>query len=167
MLRDYIASHLPPSMSRVIDPADVLQGTFVEAWRRAAAFQPDGKPDPFDRWLLTIAQHQIIEQMREWDAAWRGRDCSDAVVEALEQLAVYRRTPSQSFYSLEVLIAIEGALGRLPEDQGTAVRLRHLEEMTWTQVAAQMKRTPAAVRQLRNRGLLTLRGDPKLASFFD
>lgn len=47
-------------------------------------------------------------------------------------------------------------LGRLPDDQRAAVRLRVVDELSYAEVAAQMEITPEAARTRVSRGLRTL-----------
>src|SRR5690349_4700205 len=57
-LEDYIGRRVPPSLRSLIDPADILQDTFVEAFRRAGEFSARGNDAAF-RWLVTIARHRM------------------------------------------------------------------------------------------------------------
>ena len=142
----------------------MLQDTFFEAWRGIGTFRFGGEGDSFYRWLVTIARHQMIDLVRAQKAAKRGGGRGAAgltgaggetepVAVVLEQLAVYRRTPSRSAAAHELFAAVEQAVARLPVDQGQAVRLRHLDRLAVAEVAARMNRSEASVQQLCHRAL--------------
>jgi RNA polymerase sigma-70 factor (ECF subfamily) len=84
----------------------------------------------------------------------------------LEELAVYRRTPSRSAAGREFMAALEGALNRLPPDYADVIRLRHLEGKPWKAVAARLKKTEPSVNKLCSRGLAALRVELRSASLF-
>jgi RNA polymerase sigma-70 factor, ECF subfamily len=167
----YLVRHFPDHLLREIDPADVLQDTFFEAWRAIGRFKNDGSSDALYRWLVTIARHQLIDQIRSRRAAKRGGGLrTDSFVEptsrVLEELAVHRRTPSKFAATREFFAAVERSIDGLPVDQGTAVRLRHVDQLAIAEVATKMGRTEDAVLQLCNRGLQGLRKALGSASLF-
>ena len=59
----YLQRHLPPELCRIVEPQDVLQDTFFEAFQRVADFRPDGD-DAAYRWLVTIARNRILRWRR-------------------------------------------------------------------------------------------------------
>ncbi|HYE17374.1 MAG TPA: sigma-70 family RNA polymerase sigma factor [Tepidisphaeraceae bacterium] len=176
-LTAYVARHLPTDLRAQLDPPDVAQDVYVEAFRHFGDFRPDGNPDAFARWVLTIARHRLINVVAALRAAKRGggartlRDGSEdggGVVRLLEQLAAQRRTPSQSAAAHEDVRRLEQCIADLPEDYRRAVTLRHLEGLAVADVARAMDRTPGAVHMLCSRGLRALRdrladgpGDPE------
>ena len=54
-------------------------------------------------------------------------------------------------------LLVAEAIGRLPEDYQTVIVLRHLEGLTFPQVAARMDRTLDSVEKLWLRGMARLR----------
>src|SRR5688572_18925458 len=94
----YVDKHLPPELRRCIDSTDVVQDVFFEACRLIGSFKPAGE-DCLFRWLATIARHSMIDLLRSFRAQRRGGDrlqleSDSAVASMLDDLAVYRRTPS-------------------------------------------------------------------------
>src|SRR5215213_8537709 len=67
----YLEKHLPQELRSTIEPADVLQDTYFEAFRRLAEFRPEG-PEAVYRWLVTIARNRVIDLVRMKRALKRG-----------------------------------------------------------------------------------------------
>jgi RNA polymerase sigma factor (sigma-70 family) len=143
------------------DPLDVLQDVFLTAFCLADDC-PISDEASAVRWLKTIARRHIIDLERQRRSLKRGggalaRPRRGSVVALLEELAVYRRTPSRSAAAHEFRRVVDEALGRLPADHAEAVRLRHVEGLSLREAAAQMGRTERAVEHLCARGLEGLR----------
>jgi len=73
-------------------------------------------------------------------------------------------SPSQRAASREQGVLLANALGQLPEDYREVLILRHMEGLTFPEVATRMGRTLDSVKKLWTRGLVQLRrtlgGDP-------
>ena len=169
-LLQYISRQLPDELKRTIEPADVVQDTFFEACRLIGGFEPKGDDSVF-RWLVTIARHRMIDMLRAHRARPvgglpQGSSTDASLVILLEQLAIYRRTPSRSAASHEFLAAIEGSLMRLPPEYREVVTLRHLQGLSVPETAVRMNRTHDAVYWLCCRALQALRADLQSASHF-
>jgi RNA polymerase sigma-70 factor (subfamily 1) len=172
-LRDYVRRHLPIELSAVIDVQDVLQDTYINAFRRMGQFTATDPTNSVFRWLVTIARHRIAELLRLHRAAKRGgrrsrdvRADDKSLIESLSQLAVYQRTPSRSAAAHEFLAALEQSLRRLPDAYRDAVNLRYIQGLTPGEVATRIGRTERAVHMLCNRGLKAVRLDLRSASLF-
>jgi RNA polymerase sigma-70 factor (ECF subfamily) len=72
-------------------------------------------------------------------------------------LAAERSSPSHQAVRQEDLLRLAEALGRLPEDQRSAVELHHLEGRTLAEIAQVLGRSRSAVASLVFRGLRNLR----------
>jgi RNA polymerase sigma-70 factor (ECF subfamily) len=169
-LLQYVARQLPEELKRTIEPADVVQDTFFEACRLIGGFQAKGDDSIF-RWLVTIARHRMIDMLRAHRArpvggVPQGSSTDASLVILLEQLAIYRRTPSRSAASHEFMAAIEGSLMRLPAEYREVVTLRHLQGLSVPETAARMNRSHDAVYWLCCRALQALRADLQSASLF-
>lgn len=168
-LEQYVCRNIPAEIRSSIEPSDIVQETFYEACRLITGFDPAGE-DAFFRWLATIARHHMIDLLRmnrsRRTRTVDGGDEDHDVVVVLDQLSVYRRTPSRSAAAHEFMVAVEMAIGRLPADYRKAVTLRHLEGLSVEESAKQMQRSPDAVYWLCSRGLKALRADLRSASQF-
>lgn len=168
----YVRKHMPEELSASVDPADVLQDTYFEACRLIGGFRPDGD-DCLFRWLVTIARHRMLAHLRRHrtrrqtsSAPGGGGGDDDDVASLVEQLAVYRRTPSRSAAAHELIAAVERAIARLPDDYRQAVTLRHIDGLSVPEVAARMGRTRESVYVLVCRALRAIRQDLGSASVF-
>ena len=159
----FIKSICPTSLQAVIDYDDILSRTYFSAFRAFEGFEHKGS-ESFKRWLFTIARNCLIDEIRK-HAASSARVHRESELEGsdsrsiflLEQLAVYRRTPSQSAASHELIAQIEKALSELPKDYNTVLRFRFLEDRSVKETADTMGRSEAAITMLCQRGLTKLR----------
>src|SRR5580693_7635159 len=67
----YLTRQMSSGLRRFIEPQDVLQDTFFEAFRRSREFQLQGADSVF-RWLVTIARHRMLAIVRMKRASKRG-----------------------------------------------------------------------------------------------
>ena len=72
-------------------------------------------------------------------------------------LAADQSSPSQHLQDEERAVRLANAMAELPEAQREALVLQHWQGMSLNEIAAEMKRTPAAVAGLLKRGLKELR----------
>jgi RNA polymerase sigma-70 factor (ECF subfamily) len=170
----YVQTHFPSELMDILEPQDVLQDTWLRAIRSVSEFRPDGE-DPVYRWLVTISRNLILDHVKYVGAAKRksrrirGEKVDDedaSIVRLLEEMAVYRRTPSKSAASHELITALDCAIERLPHDQALALRLRHLEGLEIKEIAHRMKRSEGSVSMLCNRALKSLRWEMRSVSFY-
>lgn len=142
----------------VLDPDDVLQVTFLEAFLQIGTFSAEA-PGAFLGWLNRIAQNNLRDAVRELSAVKRsppGRRIGaggnqDSASLLLANLGMTTTTPSRSAASAEISAAINNAIALMPPDYGTVVRLYDLEGKSIGDVAATMGRTTGAVHMLRTR----------------
>jgi RNA polymerase sigma-70 factor (ECF subfamily) len=173
-LQRYVEGHLPPVLSTVVQPVDVLQDVYVEAFRRIAQFRPRDETSVY-RWLVTIARNHMSMLLRAYRSRKRAggsgmRTLSgggDSLVVMLSELADgRRRTPSGSAAAHEFTAALERAVERLAPGPREAVRLRYLEGLTPAEAAEKMGRSIPAIHMLCQRALQTLRHDLRSASLY-
>jgi RNA polymerase sigma-70 factor (ECF subfamily) len=164
-LRRRIARRIPSDLHGLMSVEDVLQETYVQAYRQIGCFEDRGA-DSFYRWLATIADHKLADATKAQRTAKRrpegGRcytvgDLSSSLV-SLARLADGRsRTPSGIASTKEAEQAVRVALTSLPEACRRALWARYMEGQTVEAVAKALGRTPHAVHQLCHRGLILLR----------
>lgn len=161
-LTEFVRRLVPPDLARLIDPQDVLQDTYFEAFQRLPEFSSQDEGAAL-RWLKTIARNRLVDLVRRHRSAKRdSRRTADevrrgSVILMLQELATYSRTPSRSAAEHEFLGAFQQTLGRLPPDYRDAVQYRYVDGLTFKEVAARMDRTEDAIRMLAARGLRVLR----------
>lgn len=140
-----------------VDASDVVQQTFLSAVRRFEEFSGDNV-DALAAWLRIIHERNLIDTVRKHlEAEQRavGREVSQSSSPPVS--AAELTSPSQRMMNGENAVHLARALATLPEDQATAVRLRHLDGWSLEQIAGQMERTKRSVANLLHRGLANLR----------
>jgi len=164
-LRRRMARKITPNLQAVLSAEDVLQETYIEAYRHVGTFQPRG-PDSFYRWLAAIAEHKLLDAGKALRAAKRpprrrarpiAPDRSSSLLGLVELADGKGRTPSGIASRKEAVQAVQVALAALPPACREALWLRHIEGEPVKDVAAAMGRTERAVHQLCYRGLQLLR----------
>jgi RNA polymerase sigma-70 factor (ECF subfamily) len=105
--------------------ADVVQQTFVKAWRAAHTYDGDRDLAP---WLYAIARRTAIDALRSERRPTRGDH--EQEVDA----AVLTRSFEDTWEAFEVRTAVDG----LPPDEREVARLTHLEGLTQTEVATRL-----------------------------
>lgn len=148
-----------------VDASDVVQETFLDAHRHFAAFRGNAEAQ-FVCWLREILAGTLANLVRRY-LGTQARDvrleCAlvadlDQSSHALGQIPVDpHSSPSQHAMRGEQTFLIAEALARLPEDYQTVIVLRHLEGLTFPQVAQRMRRSVDSVEKLWLRGLTRLR----------
>jgi RNA polymerase sigma-70 factor, ECF subfamily len=144
--------------SSVLDPEDVMQVTYLEAFLRIQQFQP-ASIGAFRVWLLRIAENNLRDALKELGRQKRPQPDRRIVPQTYDQsvasltalLGVTITTPSQVAAGSENKSAVERALDELPPDYSRVIRLYDLQGLPVQQVAAELGRSPGAVHMLRNR----------------
>jgi RNA polymerase sigma-70 factor (ECF subfamily) len=156
-----IGRKLPDNVRGYITVEDVLQETYVRVFRQISTFEPRGGAT-FYRWVAKIAESRLFDAIKAERGGGRHRvtppdePSSQPVVEWLELLAVYERTPSRSAAGHEAIAHIQDALGQIKAEYREALRLRYVEGLAVAEAAARMRRSEGAVCLLCHRGLKKL-----------
>lgn len=112
------------------DAEDLVQDTYLKAFRSAAQFQ---RGTNLKAWLFTIL-HNTFRNMRRHD----GRNPIDVDSEVVEQaaaLSVHDQTPEQILTRATLDADLQAALDALPGAFHQAVWLRDVEELTYAEIA--------------------------------
>ncbi len=142
----------------VLEPADVMQVTYLEAFIQIASFDP-GRAEPFSAWLQRIAKNNLRDAIRGLQRQKRPQPShrvalpagADSSADLFDQLGVTTTTPSRHATREERMTRLNAALDALPDDYGQAVRLYDLECLAIAEVARRMGRSTGAVHMLRAR----------------
>jgi RNA polymerase sigma-70 factor (ECF subfamily) len=147
------------------DSADLVQETFLEAHRHFAAFRGDTEAE-FVSWLRQILAGRLAKLARRYMGT-QGRDVrlERELMVALEEssqglersLAARQSSPSQQAAGREQAVLLAEALDRLPTAYREVLILRHLEGLSFPEVAHRMGRTQPSVKKLWARALPRLR----------
>ncbi len=164
-LRRYVQAKIPAKYHSTIAAEDVLQEVWIAAHRSFSRYVSN-RPDGFDRWLWGIADHKLIDALKTAGRLKRGGHVHvehagfgrrQSLTDLFGRVAGSGRTPSREVAAREVAHAVQIALGRLPEDWRTAIRLRYLEGKSLAEIAHAMQKTEAAVNGILFRALRELR----------
>ncbi len=138
---------------------DLCQDVFLRIYKARKGYRPRAK---FSTWLFTIANNLALNYLRG-----KGRNTSmpvgrvpgdsQGVTPISHQLVGREGTPSSQMRQAELADLVREALAVLNEDQKLAVLLNKFEEMSYSEIAAVMGRSPAAVKSLLARARNQLR----------
>jgi RNA polymerase sigma-70 factor (ECF subfamily) len=163
-----VASELriSPKWRGIVDADDVMQVTYLEAFLGIRGFKPGG-PGAFKAWLRRIAEHNLLDAIKEVGrlkrpqpahrAAPTPASSDETYIALVESLTGTTVSPSGVAAAAEVHRVVEVALEALPPDYATVVRLHDIQGMSGPEVAAAMGRSSGAVRMLLARARERLR----------
>lgn len=148
----------------VVEPADVMQVTYLEAYLQIARFDP-GRSQPFSAWLRRIAENNLRDAVRGLQRQKRpppsGRIGAGAagstISDLVALLGIVSTTPSRHAAREERASRLMLALEALPDDYSRALKLYDIEALPIAEVAKRMNRSPGAVHMLRARAIDCLR----------
>lgn len=146
------------------EPNDVVQETFMDAHRQFSGFRGSTEAE-FGSWLRQILAGQLAQLMRRFLASNRDMrlerelqiqlDHSSAMLEG--GLVGSLTTPSQHASRREQTAILVDALGAIPPDYRDVLILRHMEGLTFPEVAQRMQRTENSTYKLWARAIASLR----------
>ncbi len=145
----------------VIDPDDIMQVSYTEAFLRIGSFAADDE-EAFAAWLTALARNNLrdairgLEAQKRPDPRRRIQD-NDGYVEFAAMLGVTTSTPSRAAARQELKQALDRALQMIPADYAAAVRLLDLEGHPAEEAARRLGRSPGAAIMLAVRGRARLR----------
>lgn len=157
-------TRLPAALQGRVDPSDIVQHTLLQATRDASQYR--GTTDAeLAGWLRGILGHVLSH---EWEAAQAGKRSIDQeipIAHLLEEsarrwedwVATTQTSPSQAAVRGEEQWALAAALESLSPEHRDVLVLRHLESLSFAEIAERMDRSPGAVRMLWVRALAALR----------
>ena len=163
-LRGVLEGQIDGPLRRHLDPDDVLQETYIAAFKAVSGCEFDG-PGGFYKWLETIARNQLKDQQRALKSKKRdiARNLSGqptmtaSYPDLLPRLPCGDSTPSRQLAKQEAIAAVMSSLARLTDDQRTVVRMRYLQGLPVAQIASVLAKTENAVHVICHRGLNELR----------
>jgi RNA polymerase sigma-70 factor, ECF subfamily len=156
--------HLRAGLRAKLDPSDVVQLALLKAHERREQFRGRSEAER-EAWLRQILTTTLADAARRFGAGRRDAGRERSLERALEEsssrleawLAADQSSPSQRAERQEQLLRLAQALARLPQDQRTAVEMKHLQGLPVADIAARMGRGKRAIVGLLFRGLKKLR----------
>jgi len=141
------------------DAEDLMQDTFVKAWRGFDSYMP-GRP--FLNWLLRIMQRAYLDGRRRDNPVRRAESLNSMVSPSdgeIQELPIADEgdTPEDAILHEEFRAELHRALDELPEMYRTAIVLCDLESMSYSEIADIQGTTIGTVRSRIHRGRRLLR----------
>ncbi len=145
-LEDAYAAYAPAVLTYVSkyvgrdDAEDVLQRTFLDAWRHAGRYDPGQR---FTGWLFTIAHRRAVDTLR-------GRRHQVVDVETIRDLTGEdgRETVERFADAADV----RAAVGRLPDHEKVVIEMAYFEDLTQQDIATRLDIPLGTVKARASRG---------------
>src|SRR5215831_9565281 len=130
------------------------QEVFLRVYRSRATYEPTAK---FTTWLFRIATHLALNWLRDGKNEKGQERLDDDSGAASRDVADRRPTVEHNLLQQAKLEEVRRAIAALPEKQRAAVLMHKYEEMEYSQIAAVLNCSEAAVKSLLFRAYETLR----------
>lgn len=167
-LRRMVQLRISPLLRGRIDASDVVQESFLDAWKRLDEYIE--KPTlPFFLWLRFLARQRLFALHRH-HAGVRARDprrevalydgaIPEASSEALaSQLLGRLPSPSEALAQVELQMQLQEGLDGLDPDEREILAMRHFEQLTGAEAARELGITETAAAKRYLRALRRLKG---------
>jgi RNA polymerase sigma-70 factor (ECF subfamily) len=141
------------------DAEDLVQDTFVKAWRGFDSYMP-GRP--FLNWLLRIMQRAYLDSRRRDNQIRKAESLNSMISPTdgeVQELPIADEGPGPDDEALydEFRQGLREALSELPEVYRSAIELCDLDELSYSEIADQQNTTIGTVRSRIHRGRKLLR----------
>ncbi len=113
---------------------EITQDVFLRVWQKASSFDPE--KGIFRSWLLQIAHHRVLNELRHRGRRPRVDEGSEP---SLVDLSAHDPGPDEQVWNEYQKSTIQRALAALPPAQAQALRLAYFQDLTHEQVAGFLK----------------------------
>jgi RNA polymerase sigma-70 factor, ECF subfamily len=134
------------------DAEEILQSAFLQAWRKAAAYDPE-RCAPFT-WLVLIARSKAIDRLRQRQR--QARVVEAAAADGLASPAGGEAADSAVIHH-ENAAAVGAALQQIPAEQRQAIEMAFFKGMSQTEIAESLAEPLGTIKARIRRGMLRLR----------
>ena len=128
---------------------DAAQESFLRAYKRLSTYQPDRK---FSNWILSIASHHCIDQLRRRRFVWLSVEDNPAVA----WLASDDEQPDDAAVRGERAEEVRSMLQHLAPEYRAPLILRYWHDLSYKEIAEVLELSEAAVKTRLHRARLQL-----------
>jgi RNA polymerase sigma-70 factor (ECF subfamily) len=168
LYRDYLKLlarlQIDRRLRRKLDASDAVQEALLTAHHSFGQFRgrSEGELLAWLRQILAtslagLARRYIATQRRRVDLERELKHGLDDASRAIDARLVHHSSPSNGAIRRENAVLLANVLAKLPPNYREVLVLRHLEGLTFAEVAERMGRSVDSVKKLWSRGLLKLR----------
>ena len=160
-LTAHVSLRLPAALRRRVGVEDVTQQALTQAFLKIEQLR-ETTPEAFGAWLKAIGEMTLMRIIKAERRKKRGGEfrlagqiqdsCTGSLVDLIGKLPGDARTASQKVARHEAVAALQVGIAALDADQRRAIQLNLIQGKTIEETAAEMERSPAAVRGLVHRG---------------
>ena len=139
------------------DSEDVLQETFMKAYKHLATFQGNSK---FYTWLVRIAMNEALMKLRKrrtGKLVSLDEELSTGEDTVIREIAVWEGNPEDTYSQEELRELLDKTISSLPEGFRTVFVLRDVEELSTEETAETLGLSIPAVKSRLLRARLQLR----------
>jgi RNA polymerase sigma-70 factor (ECF subfamily) len=170
-LRAKLLRQMDPTMRSKLEPEDILQQVYLEAFRAIGHFNYQGK-DSFLRWLYAILDRKLIDEHRALRAERRdvrrevkampAHTQQTTYIDLMARIMAGGASPSQDVRKDEALGVLTACLAALPDHYREVLRMRFIEGRPVADVASSLQRSIGSVHMICHRALRLLREQAEL-----
>ena len=142
---------------------DITQEIFVKVWKNIKKYN---KKNKFSTWIYSIARNTTIDWLRKKHAVLFSQlnSSTDDEAESFENnLIDTEPLAPELFARQELSLVLQKALEQLTLDQRTVITLRHINELSFKEIADILSLSINTVQSQYRRGIIQLRKDPNIA----
>ena len=157
----HISLRLPAALQSRVSVEDVTQQALTQAFLKIGQLR-ETTPQAFGAWLKAIGEMTLMGIIQAERRLKRGGElrragqvqdsCTGSLVDLISKLPGDAHTASQKVARHEAVSALPVGIASLDADHRRAIQLNLIQGKTIEETAAEMERTPAAVRGLVHRG---------------
>jgi RNA polymerase sigma-70 factor (ECF subfamily) len=140
------------------DAEEVAQEAFLRAYNKLPTFRQDAA---FSTWLMRIAMNTSLNfvERRKRDLSYRAPRIADepATDDETVRIADSKHGPEDALLTREAVSIREAAMAQLTPMERTAFTLRHMEEVSMTEIATALNITVNSAKQAVFRAVSKLR----------
>jgi RNA polymerase sigma-70 factor (ECF subfamily) len=151
-----VRSNRPPSMRGRVGTEDVVQSTFLSAFRGLGGYEDRGRGS-FLAWLKTILRNRIAQRLRQHAAERRDTNREEPLGESHSSTTAQDPSPSEIAARAESCSRLLEAVAELPSEHRDLIICHFFEGMSTRSMARTFDASETSVRRRLGKSLELLR----------